>query len=123
VLERALRAGAPVTAVLVSESFREDASPRNGELLDGLATLGCHCEIAPDAVVDDLTGGRGNGAVVGLVRLPARRSLEEILRDHGVERATLLVGVDVEDPGNVGALVRTALASGAARPPRKPHRP
>lgn len=113
VLERALRAGAPVTAVLASESFRQDASPRIGELLDGLATRGCRCETAPDAVVDDLTGGRGNGAVVGLVRLPAQRSLEEILGERGAKRSTLLVGVDVEDPGNVGALVRTALASGA----------
>jgi TrmH family RNA methyltransferase len=113
-LERALRAGAPLEAVLLSEGFREDRSPRIVELLDGLETRGCRCETAPDAVLDDVTGGRGNGAVVALVRLPACRSLEEILANHATPRPTLLVGVDVEDPGNVGALVRTALASGAA---------
>lgn len=114
VFERALRAGAPLEAVLLSESFREDPSPRIGELLAELATRGCRCETAPDAVLEDLTAGRGIGAVVGLVRLPAPRSIDEILANRGAGRSTLLVGVDVEDPGNVGALVRTALASGAA---------
>lgn len=63
--------------------------------------------------------GRGGGAIVGLAALPALPDLDAFRERLGSardrERATgmILVGVDVEDPGNVGALVRTALASGA----------
>jgi TrmH family RNA methyltransferase len=112
--ERALRAGAPLEAVLRAESFGDDPSGRNGRLVKELEAAACRCEIAPDSVLGELIAGRGTGAIVGLVRLPAPRSLSELLRAHPANRPTLLVGIDVEDPGNIGALVRTALASGAA---------
>ena len=45
-----------------------------------------------------------------VVHLPGSRNLYEL-----TEPATLLlVGVDLDDPGNVGALIRTALAAGAS---------
>ena len=112
--ERALRAGAPVRRVVISETFRADPSSRSGELIEGLEKLGTEIYVAPDAVLDELTEGRSIGAVVGLVRLPeVSPTLASLARD-GEGSVLFLVGVDVEDPGNVGALVRTALASGAA---------
>ena len=112
--ERAVRAGAPLTSVLASETFRRSKDPRVEALLAELATLGCPVLTAPDAVLSELTDGRDLGAVLGLVRLPRALELVE-LRGTGASPAPLwLVGLDVEDPGNVGALVRTALASGAA---------
>ncbi len=107
--ERALRAGAPLRSVLLSESFQADPSPRIGRLVADLRACGCRLEIVPDAVLERWTGGRDVGAVVGLVSLPREAKLESALRTSS---PLLLVGVDVQDPGNVGALVRTALASG-----------
>ncbi len=60
----------------------------------------------------DLCAERGANAV-GLVKARPNQSSFELVattRDHG---GVLLVLVDVEEPGNVGALVRTALAGGA----------
>jgi TrmH family RNA methyltransferase len=82
-------------------------------LLSELRRSGCSLEVAPDAVLERLTAGRSIGAIVGLVRLPAPRKLDRVLSAHGDRHPLLLAAVDVEDPGNVGALVRTGLASGA----------
>jgi TrmH family RNA methyltransferase len=112
--ERALRAGAPVEAVLRAESFGGEPTGRDRRLVREIEDAGHRCEVAPDSVMADLLAGRGTGAIAGLVRLPSARSFSEVLRAHPADRPTVLVGIEVEDPGNVGALVRTALASGAA---------
>ncbi len=105
--ERALAAGAPLQAVVVGESWRASASERIQKLVAGLESCGCAVHVAPDDQLAELTEGREIGAVLGLVRLPEP---PELVGLPGV----LLVAVDVKDPGNVGALVRTAHASGAA---------
>jgi TrmH family RNA methyltransferase len=65
-------------------------------------------------VLLELTAGRGTGSIVGLVRRAQLPSLAEILAGIEGGPRVVVVAVDIEDPGNVGALVRTALASGAA---------
>lgn len=114
VLERALRSGTPVLRAIAAASLREGASERVERLLADLDRAGCIVHFAPDEQVRELTCGRKLGAVVGLVPLPRPRPLVEILERHARRPAVALVAVEVEDPGNVGALVRTALASGAA---------
>lgn len=111
--ERALRAGTPPVATLISETCRRDPAPRMRRLLGQLERAGCRIEVASDETLDGLTAGRSIGALVGLVRLPRSRSLDEILSEDGPRRPLVLVALEVEDPGNVGALVRTGLASGA----------
>jgi TrmH family RNA methyltransferase len=112
--ERALAAGAAPEAALVAESFRRAAADRTRHLLRGLQAAHCRIHSVPDEVVSGLTEGRGGGAIVGLVRIPEPPTLDRALADCGGSPAILLVAVEVEEPGNVGALVRTALASGAA---------
>jgi TrmH family RNA methyltransferase len=111
--ERALRAGLRVEQALVGESFAAPRSPRVERLHAALIAGGCRLALAPDEVLARLCAGRGLGGIVGLVRMPPWRSLPDVLRGHPQPFA-VLVGVDVADPGNVGGLLRTALACGAA---------
>jgi TrmH family RNA methyltransferase len=96
----------------VAPSLRDDDSPRARRLLDALDRAGCRLHLAPEEIVESLTEGRSSGGILGLVRREATSSLPDLLAGGGA-RPILLVAVDVEDPGNVGALTRTALASGA----------
>jgi TrmH family RNA methyltransferase len=100
--------------VLLSREYRDDTTDRRQRLLEDLSRAGCRVHVVPGEIVASLTGGRSIGAIVGLVRFPESRSLAGVLGSEQGSRPVLLVAVDVEDPGNVGALTRTALASGAA---------
>ncbi len=136
-VERALRAGAPLTAALTTERFA--GSPRGRDLAAALLAAGVPLVYAPDEVVAELTEGRDLGHILCLVRLPADAMLERILSAAGrpptaaddprpttnarqphpsLARAAapslLLAAVDITDPGNAGALTRTAHAGGAA---------
>jgi TrmH family RNA methyltransferase len=111
--ERALRAGLRVERVLVGAGLRVDRSTRVQSLLAALDESGCSIQFAPDEALTELTGGRDLGALLGLVRIPRPPELPAVLSAAPGERTLLLVAVDVDEPGNVGALVRTALASGA----------
>ncbi len=162
-VERALRAGAPLTAALMAERLAADAGQRAAALRAALAAAGCPVVVAVDSVLDELTAGRDLGPIIGLVRLPATLTLADVLAsttadhrpptadrrpqtaDHkpqtaddkpqtadrrpqgdsnrpaapsprvpGCPAPRLLLGaVDIRDPGNVGALTRTAHAAGA----------
>ncbi len=146
-VERALRAGAPLEAVLIAERLAADADPRAVALRGALAAAGCAAVVAADGVLDELTAGRDLGPIIGLVRLPAALTLADVLAaettDHRPPTADrrppqagmpalqsplppdsrpahaspapllLLAAVDIRDPGNVGALTRTAHAAGA----------
>jgi TrmH family RNA methyltransferase len=112
--ERAIRAGVAVEVALASESFAASSEERNRRLLGELESAGCTVRVVSDDVIAELTEGRDVGAIVGLVRLPSDRPVEEIVPKPGPQAHLTLVAVDVEDPGNVGAMIRTALASGAS---------
>lgn len=116
-VERAFKAGAALETVLVAESLAGRDESRVRELLDALQFAGCDIITAQDDVLRELTEGRDLGLILGLVRLPPALSLSNVLaaRDAADKEPLLLLGaVDIVDPGNVGALVRTAHASGAA---------
>lgn len=122
-VERALRARAPLEAVLVSEALARGTDPRLRRLLDDLAVAGCPVMTAPDNTLAKLTEGRDLGHILGLVKLPPRIGLSDLPASHLSTGDThqpvsparlLLAAVDIADPGNVGALTRTAHAGGAA---------
>jgi TrmH family RNA methyltransferase len=111
-VERALRAGAAVETVLMGENFAAQTDARTQQLLADVAARGVTPVIAPETVMTELAEGRQLGAVMGLVRLPGPAVLPNLLASAGAP--LLLAGVDILDPGNAGALVRTAHAAGAA---------
>jgi len=111
--ERALRAGVAVEVALAGESMAASSEERISRLLAELESSGCAMHVVPEDVVAEITEGRDIGAIIGLVRLPAHRSLDQALSACGQRPRLMLVAVDVEDPGNVGAMIRTALAAGS----------
>lgn len=113
VFERALRAGARVERAVTSRAFLADATPRTRALREALEAHGCALEVVPDEALLSLTEGRSLGGLVGLARCPEPSDLAGVLGASDGGAPVLLGCVDVQDPGNVGALVRTAHASGA----------
>jgi TrmH family RNA methyltransferase len=111
--ERALRARLPVEAALAASTYAEDRSERTERLLSELRVSGCRVHIVPDGTLAELTEGRDIGAIVGLMRTPRAADLGTVLVEASVRPAVILAAVEVEDPGNVGAMIRTALAAGA----------
>ncbi len=113
--------------MLASASFLASSTPRVRRLVDDLARAGIEPHVAPDEVLASVTAGRGLGAVVGLARIPDPPVLDLALARSALARPVLLGAVGIADPGNTGALVRTAHASGAAAllttPPTDPWHP
>jgi TrmH family RNA methyltransferase len=111
--ERALRAGITPRAVLVARSATQSNDTRTARLLAQLERSGCELHEAPDEALESHTGGRDLGPFLGLLPLPEPVAVAAAL-DHARGRPpVLLVASEIEDPGNVGALVRTAVAGGA----------
>jgi TrmH family RNA methyltransferase len=104
--ERAVRAGCVPVGTVVSARLAEDPDSRIKRLLGELEAAGGEVHVVSDQILEELTEGRGFGEMAGLVALPTNVVL---LPEHH----TVLVGSDISDPGNCGALVRTGLAGGA----------
>jgi TrmH family RNA methyltransferase len=110
--ERALRAGVEIERVILTQSFRLDPSPRIQRLMTDLQKRPCPLHIVPEAVMVEMTAGRALGAIMGMIKLPDAPSLAHLIQAQAGKPALFLVGVDIVDPGNVGALIRTGHASG-----------
>jgi TrmH family RNA methyltransferase len=105
----------------MSESAARDDTGRWREIRSELQRLDVETVIAPDDVLAELTGGRKNGPVVGIVSRPEPVSMAGLMANTAANSTAgatkclplFLVADNVEDPGNVGAMIRTALAAGA----------
>lgn len=112
--ERAFRAGIKVEQAITTPAFMEKPSQRTQALLSDLNRIGCQITIVPDEVVQVITAGRDLGPILGLVRMPSQPQLHDITGGSRDLPPVILVAENVQDPGNVGALLRTAHAAGAA---------
>lgn len=112
-LERAFRNQAPLECVLVSERLTARPNERNTRILEEVRARGLPLHCVPDGVMDGLTGGRGLGDVFAVLRRPPVPGLADLIRP-GDARTLLVVGWNLADPGNTGAVIRSALAAGAA---------
>lgn len=107
-VEEALAAGTPVHGAAVSPAL--EGTPRGQALKRALAQQGVHLvEVAP-AELDALADTEHPQGVVAVVE-PRVWSLADIPTPPG---AVVLVLDAVQDPGNVGTMLRTALGLGAA---------
>ena len=107
-VEEALAAGLDVRGAAVSPAL--EATPRGGALKTALASAGVQLEEVTDAELTALADTEHPQGVVAVVR-PPEWALEDIATAPG---AALLVLDAVQDPGNVGTMLRTALGLGAA---------
>lgn len=105
-LERALRADAAIAQVWFGETAANAPDEREQALLQVITDRTIPLTLLPDAVMHDLTDGRKFGACVALAALPDE---QPPIPASGV----YVVAVDIVDPGNVGGMIRTALAAGA----------
>jgi tRNA G18 (ribose-2'-O)-methylase SpoU len=112
IVERGLRAGCRPRAVLVGEGVVDAGDAEAGALMARISELGSPCHLAPDAALLKLSEGRKSGLITALFELPEPSPIESLLARRPAP-AVFLVLVDVEEPGNVGALIRTALACDA----------
>lgn len=107
-VREAQRAGTPIQVVAVAAS-KLDAESEEGALARELAGGGTEVVSASDQVLDAMSPARTPSGIVAIAtRAPVASA--DICRNAGF----VLVAVDVQDPGNLGALVRTAEAGGVS---------
>ena len=108
-LERALRAGVRVPIVLAD---REAQTERLSIALGQAKEAGSTILEAPGSVLEEFSEGRSADGVVALVETRSF-SADELFALGSPGERLVLVAVDTKEPGNLGALCRTALAAGA----------
>jgi len=101
----ALRAGASVRAVLVSASGERHLSSLHATPLESAQVLR-----VPDSLFAAVTGTETAQGIAALLR-PHQHRLEDMA---GTGNPLIVVLVGVQDPGNVGTIVRSAEAFGAS---------
>jgi 23S rRNA (guanosine2251-2'-O)-methyltransferase len=102
----ALRARKPLTRVVIAKGA---GSPRIQEIIDLCRTLSVPVRFEPREALDRIAGAAAHQGVAALGAVLQATSVEDIL--PGAHLIVLLDGV--EDPHNLGAIVRTAHAAGA----------
>ncbi len=103
----ALDAGIVVESALMSD---REQNPATLSLGARLAAAGARVRTATPRVVQAASGVVTSQGIVALARRPPQPSAA-ILASSGL---VLLVADGIQDPGNLGAMVRTAAASGAS---------
>ncbi len=107
-VEEVIASGTAVTGVLAAPGL--DATPRGLAVREALETLRISIENVSDAELDALADTDQPQGIVAVVRSPAW-TLEQISLSPD---SVILVLDGVQDPGNVGTMLRTCLGLGAA---------
>jgi RNA methyltransferase, TrmH family len=107
-VREAQRSGTSIQVVAVATS-KLDADSEEGELARALAGTGTEVVSASDQVFEAMSPVRTPSGIVAIAERPPA-SPADVCRNAGF----VLVAVDVQDPGNLGSLVRTAEAGGVS---------
>ena len=106
-MEEALRAGRSIDRILIA---RGAGGPRLQEIIDLARERSLALRFEPREALDRAASGANHQGVVAFGAAHRYADLDDVTRD-----ARLLVVLDgVEDPHNLGAIIRTAHAAGAA---------
>jgi TrmH family RNA methyltransferase len=108
-VREALAAGLPLAHLLVTAHFRETAAPFDAELIAAAMASGVTVHEAAPAVVSAASPVRTSSGIVAL----ARWQPVPLAAAFASAPALVIALVDVQDPGNVGAVIRSADALGA----------
>lgn len=106
-VREALRAGRPLDRVLIAKGA---GGPRLQELIDLCRERGVPVRFEPRAQLDRAAGSAAHQGVVAFGSVEKLATLEDTAATRGLH--VVLDGV--EDPHNLGAIIRTAHAAGAA---------
>jgi TrmH family RNA methyltransferase len=107
VLESAERAGVPIESVLYSDRLEKHRSGRF--LLRRLQDRGPTPIPVTATVMDYIYGGAGHQGIVAILQRPPA-DLETLLEARGLQLLYFAIGI--QDPGNIGAVIRAADAVG-----------
>jgi TrmH family RNA methyltransferase len=108
ILEEAIRSGLRFSAVF----FRESSQDRAERLLP---QLGAQVEtlLLPDKLFDSLVPSESPQGVAALVRLK-KFSLDDVIEKERLQVGPIVVLAGLQDPGNLGTILRSAEAFGSA---------
>jgi TrmH family RNA methyltransferase len=105
-VQEALRSGAALNAVAVAKSAWE----RYEALAAQCEDHGAQVLLVSDRLLETLSDARTPQGIAAVVRIPARTAEDPALHRDGVA----VVLENLQDPGNMGTILRTALAVDAA---------
>jgi len=109
-VEEALRAGRAIERVLIARGAQ---NPRLQRIIDECRRAALPLRFEPRQALDRAAESGAHQGVVALIAAHGYRRIEEVVAAPG--QPGLLVVLDgVEDPHNLGAIIRTAHAAGAA---------
>jgi TrmH family RNA methyltransferase len=108
ILEEAIRSGLRFSAVF----FRESAQDRAERLLPQLSSQ-VETLLLPDKLFDSLVPSESPQGVAALVRLK-KFSLDDVIEKERLQVGPIVVLAGLQDPGNLGTILRSAEAFGSA---------
>lgn len=107
VLEEVVISGCDIDAVVVSERFGSD--PRESELYRAWSRKKTRIYKTTERLFQSLSSVRAAQGALAVVRVPVRP-----LPATGFTDPLILYAIGIQDPGNLGTLIRTSYASGAS---------
>ncbi|MDE7358825.1 MAG: RNA methyltransferase, partial [Lachnospiraceae bacterium] len=96
-----------ISRVYLAQSAEKEMTAKYGDKLSGLS-----CEIVADDVFARMSDTVTPQGILCLVR-QRRYNIEEILQGDDKKQKLFIVLEDIQDPGNLGTVIRTAEAAGA----------